>query len=90
MTELQIRVQEYKDKDTPIYPELSEGKELYYGLATKAAVLEKATANGNTSVQIIAEKEDGKVLVIETTAKLFNGLAAVAKGNAQRWGDTEI
>ena len=89
LANIAVRIQEFKDRVTPLWPELN-GKKAKHALATKASVLEKGTVRGNSTVQLIAETEDGEILVIETTTKLLNAVAKIASGAALRWGDTEI
>lgn len=86
MENITVRIQRFEDKDKPLFPEL-KGKTMSYAIARFAAVLEKGTGSGNTSVQLIAETEDGEILVIETTAKLLNMVNNIAQANSQMWGD---
>lgn len=93
MTGISVKTQDFKDRANPPWPELAEdiksGKKVVkYAIASKCSILEAGTANGRTSVQIIAETKDGEVLVIETTARtIVNGIVPIIKGSAERWGD---
>ena len=76
-----------KENTTPVFPEIKK-ENVIQCKVTKAAVLEAGTVRGRTSIMLIGETEDGKHIVMETTARIIvNGIAPAAHGAASRWGD---
>lgn len=81
-----IRVVVHDHDDPPPFPDLA-ASQIIDGEATRAAVLRGGTAKGRASVAILADLPDGRVIVIQTTARLLHMLAAAARGAQDRWGE---
>lgn len=84
MEDLQIRLAEKGGKS--VYPEIPINK-CVWAKVSKVAIMQTGTARGRTTVQLVGETEDGNFLVLETTARLLNGIMNATKGAAIRWGD---
>lgn len=67
------------------WPDLTS-KEHRHGKIVSVATLPDGTSGGRPSIMIRAELDDGSIVLIETTLRLFNACAAAFRG---RYGDVE-
>lgn len=72
--------------DPPPYPDLAD-KTLHHVGFDRMVVLQGGTTGGRASVMIFAELPDGSFAYLETTARVFEMLAAAVRGACQRWGE---
>lgn len=68
-------------------PFTTEGKFVHGLQLDRFVVLEGGTDKGNTSVAIITELPDGSIGIIQTTADIFESLAATLRGARQNFGE---
>jgi hypothetical protein len=69
------------------YAHMLANKAIIQGRITTCSVLEAGTTNKRTSVGLVIETEDGKVIFAETTARCFITAAAGVKGAMERFND---
>lgn len=67
------------------WPDL-QNKPFDTGVVKSAAYLHHGTVSGNPTVSLRIQCEDGRIVIAETTVKLFLAAAAAFKGKALREG----
>lgn len=68
------------------WPELGE-RPTEHAEVARFAVIQGGMKSGASSVRIIGETDDGTVVVLETSAKLFSMMAGAVRGALGRWGE---
>lgn len=81
-----VRVQRKADTE-PMFPDLS-GFPVISSELSHFGILEGGMDSGLCSVAIMAKLPDGKVVMIETSARLFMQMAGAVKGACGSWGET--
>ena len=82
--QVKILIQDLKDAGTPLFPEMEKAgfKE---GQLESFGILEGGTVGGKASVGINVKMPDGTYVWVQTTADIFEGMAAALRGARQRW-----
>lgn len=88
MIHVEIKIQDFKDKDKPLYPELNKGPDMVkFTQVTKAAILQNGTAMGKSVVHLAGEMPDGTVIALEITNQMLQMVSQAGLGAAKRWGE---
>ena len=88
MGSIEIKIQSKEDglKGEANFPELGARATRRYQMAVeKVSILEAGTKAGRVSVGLIAEAEDGAVIVLDLTNDQLQAIAAAAKGAQARF-----
>jgi chloramphenicol 3-O-phosphotransferase len=72
--------------DPPPFPELAD-QTVHYCVIDKVVVLQGGTAAGRSTVALMIQLPDGSWAMAETTARLFEVMAAAVRGACQSWGE---
>ena len=86
MLRLDIRIQEKKDANKPLFPEVAKaGYE--EGKLESIGILEGGMQSGKASLMLNIKTDDGTYVIAEISADLFDGCASALRGARQRWGE---
>jgi len=87
MGSIEIRIQSKEDAAKGAnFPELAERATRRYQLAVeKVSIIEAGTTQGRVAVGLIAEAEDGAVIVLDITNDQLQAIAAASKGAQARF-----
>lgn len=84
MTHTDVRV--LRVGDLPPYPELQE-KAIHTCKFDRVVILQNGTEQGRATVALLVDLPDGSVAHVETTARMFETVAATVRGACQSWGE---
>ena len=85
---MRTNVRVHRKTDTePMFPDL-DGLKVVKSELSHFGILEGGMDSGLCSVAIMAKLPDGKVVMIETSARLFMQMAGAVKVACGSWGET--
>ena len=83
---LQTNIKIVRVGDPAPFHELAD-KKFHDCRLDRVVLLEKGTTSGRSSVILLIDMPDGSVVQVETTARLFDGIAAALRGGCASWGE---
>lgn len=86
MLHTRILIKEKKD----LTPALPEVKEFVKGEIKDIVILEEGMTSGKTSICFHIVNEEGKSIMVETSAGIFEMVMSAIKGAEMRWMDQKI
>ena len=86
MISVNFRVQDYVNKDIPLFPEFKAELDPDDGTIVGIGLLERGMESGKPSIGFMIRHQD-KIIHVETSAAMFLTLAAGIKGTMERWGE---
>ncbi len=82
---VQLRIQEWKDADKPLFPELSPAA-CIHGTLESVGILERGMESGKPSLWLNVKLPDGRYATAQVSADMFETLAGALRGARDRWG----
>ncbi len=84
-----ISIQDYKDKDQPLWPDIDMSKSLV-GQLERCGILERGMSSGKTSLAFVADIGLGRKVIIESSAEILFAIVASVEGALDRWKQGEV
>lgn len=85
MQGLEFRIQDHKDKHSPLFPEYGD-KTVLRGDVVAVGFVEKGTTAGRPAVVALVKLDDETYVDFQMTANMYLTMAAGMKGAMERWG----